>query len=307
ANIGPDGPVFAVFDCDLAKSVKTNSFADTFPNNFFQMGITEHNTAEVAGSLSAEKAVAIWSDFGMFGVAETYNQQRLNDINHANLKLFCTHSGIDVGEDGKTHQSIDYFGLLNSTFGWKVITPADPNQTDRVARYVLSRPGNFAVIMGRSVIPIITDENGKPYFGEGYTYRYGRMETIRDGEDLTLLCAGNMLATGLEAWRRLSDSGKHIRLVCVSDWSDIHADDLRMLSATPQLVTLEDHNVKTGLGTTIAAAMFEQGMSTRITKLGVTHYASSGKAKDLYRMLGIDADGVVRTINAKLEAVSSRV
>ena len=104
----------------------------------------------------------------MFGITESYNQARLNDINKANVKLFCTHSGVNVGEDGKTHHCIDYFGLLNSTFGWKVITPADPNQTDRVVRYVLSRPGNFAVVMGRSKQKTILDESGQPFFGERY-------------------------------------------------------------------------------------------------------------------------------------------
>ncbi len=168
ANMGRPGFVMAVFDCDLAKSVKTDGFAKKYPDSFIQSGIMEHSTATTVGALSAETALAIWSDFGVFGIDETYNQARLNDINHGNVKLFCTHSGINVGEDGKTHQCIDYFSLLNSTFGWKVITPADPNQTDRIVRYVLSHPGNFAVIMGRAVIPVITDDAGEPHFGRDY-------------------------------------------------------------------------------------------------------------------------------------------
>ncbi len=43
-----------------------------------------------------------------FGIAEVYNNQRLNDINQTNLKTVVTHTGIDVGADGKTHQCIDY-------------------------------------------------------------------------------------------------------------------------------------------------------------------------------------------------------
>jgi len=250
----------------------------------------------VAGSLSAERAVSIWSDFGVFGVAETYNQARLNDINHSNLKLFCTHSGVNVGEDGKTHQCIDYFGLLNSTFGWKVITPADPNQTDRIVRYVLSHPGNFAVIMGRSVMPVITDENGSPFFGRNYTYRYGRMETIRSGEVVALVAAGNMLNVAFEAWEKLAASGNRIALVSVSDWSDLHEDDLRMLGDYEQVVVLEDHNIRTGLGTAVGTALQERGLAVRLTKLGVTRYASSGKTSDLYKLLGLDAESVLDRI-----------
>jgi len=305
ANIGRDGFCMAVFDCDLAGSVKTGAFGEKFPDNFFQFGITEHATAVTAGSLSAEKALSIWADFGVFGIAETYNQARLNDINHGNLKLICTHSGVNVGEDGKTHQCIDYFGLLNSTFGWKVITPADPNQTDRVIRYALTTEGNFAVIMGRSVVPIVTDEQGRPFFGEPYEYRYGRMDTIRTGQRLALVAAGNMLPNAFEAWKRLADEGIRVALASVSDWSDLHPDDLAYLAGFPDVVVLEDHNVKTGLGTAIGSALMERDHKVRLTKLGVTDYAGSGKPADLYAMLGLDGDSVAARIRKLIGAAAT--
>ena len=298
AEANGGGPIIAVFDNDLAGSVKTNAFGDKYPDRFFQAGIAEHNTASVAGALSAEKVVTVWSAFGVFGVDETYNQARLNDINQTNLKLFCTHSGIDVGEDGKTHQCVDYFALLNSTFGWKVITPADANQTDRIARYAMTTPGNFAVIMGRSVKPTVTNENGQPFFGDKYKYRYGRMETIRSGEKTALVCSGNMLHNGLEAWQILKQDGFDITVVSVSDWSDLHVDDLRKLGTYEKVVTLEDHVVQTGLGASIGTAMLENGFFTKITRLGVTRYGSSGKPADLYKLLGLDGASVAAKIKS---------
>ncbi len=296
ANAGRSDLAVAVFDCDLAGSVKTNGFAAKYPDNFFQFGITEHSTAATVGSLSVEKALAIWADFGVFGIDETYNQARLSDINYANVKLVCTHSGIDVGEDGKTHQCIDYFGLLNSTFGWKVITPADPNQTDRAVRHALCSDGNFAIIMGRSVIPIITREDGRPMFGDGYTYRYGRMETIRTGERLALVAAGNIVVNALDAWNRLASEGLRVELICVCDWSDLHPDDLAHLAGFSDVLVLEDHNVKTGLGTAIGSALAQNGCSTRLTKLGVAKYGTSGKPADLYKILGLDGASVAAKI-----------
>ena len=229
ANMGRAEFSMAVFDCDLAGSVKTAGFEKKYPDNFFQCGISEHSTATTAGALSAEKALSIWSDFGVFGVDETYNQNRLSDINHSNLNLFCTHTGVNVGEDGKTHQCIDFFALLNSTFGWKVITPADPNQTDLITRYVLSTPGNFGVFMGRAKMNVVLDEHGKPFFGEDYVYRYGRMDLIRKGRDLVLVSAGNMLPDALKSYELLTAEGIAISLVSVSDWSDLHVDDIAML------------------------------------------------------------------------------
>ncbi len=300
ANMSREDFVMGVYDCDLAVSVKTKEFGQKYPDNFFQCGISEHSTATAAGSLSTEKALSIWSDFGVFAVDETYNQARLNDINKGNLKLFCTHCGLAVGEDGVTHQCIDYFALLNATFGWKVITPADPNQTDRVARYVMSRPGNFAVVMGRSKVPTILDEEGKPFFGEGYVYRYGRIEQIRSGDKVALVAAGNMLSIAVKAWETVKQAGSKVALFSISDWSDIHADDLKTLAGYDNVVVLEDHNVKNGLGAQIGEAMFQSGLSTKLTKMGVERYGASGNANDVYRLLGLDADSVTAKVKAIL-------
>ncbi|RLA99601.1 MAG: transketolase, partial [Deltaproteobacteria bacterium] len=133
---------FAVFDCDLASSVKTGTYSTEFPDRFFEAGISEHNTAAMAGAASTQQVVSIFADFGMFGIDETYNQQRLNAINRAHLKLVCTHLGVDVGEDGKTHQCIDYLGLMRNLQGFKVVIPIDPNETDLATRWALSSPGN---------------------------------------------------------------------------------------------------------------------------------------------------------------------
>ncbi len=301
ANMDRDDFVMAVFDCDLAGSVKTSAFEKKYPDSFFQCGITEHSTATIAGSLSAERALSIWADFAMFGVAESYNQARLNDINHTNLKLICTHTGINVGEDGKTHQSIDFFGLLNSTFGWRVITPADPNQTDRIARYVLTHPGNFGVFMGRATMDIIPDEDGRPFFGDHYTYRYGRMDVVRTGEDLVLVTAGNMMAEAFAAWSALDKKGARIALVNVSDWSDFHADDIAMIGEYRRVVTLEDHNVKTGLGAALTVALYDAGFTPTVTRLGVTQYGSSGTPSELYKMLKLDSGSVAATIQRILD------
>jgi transketolase len=302
ANIKKPEFSIGVFDCDLAGSVKTKTFGDKYPDNFFQFGISEHSTATAVGSLSAEKAIGVWADFGVFGIVETYNQARLNDINHSNVKLFCTHCGINVGEDGMTHQCIDYFALLNSTYGWKVITPADPNQTDKIVRYVLSTPGNFAVIMGRSAVPIITDTNGNPYFGSDYKYSYGKMEKIRSGKKLALVSAGNMLWVAMDAYNKIGDAQKDVSLYSISDWSDLHDDDIKSLVSYSNVVVLEDHNVKTGLGTSIGDKMIQLGKTTTLTKMGVSRYGSSGKPNDLYKMLGIDADSVLEKIKILLKS-----
>ncbi|MBW2040150.1 MAG: transketolase, partial [Deltaproteobacteria bacterium] len=112
-----NGTPIVTLDCDLASSVQVEEFKRLFPGHFFEGGIQEHNTATIAGALSKAGILAFFADFGVFGVDETYNQHRLNDINGTNLKLICTHTGLDVGQDGKTHHCIDYLGVMRNLFG----------------------------------------------------------------------------------------------------------------------------------------------------------------------------------------------
>lgn len=295
-NLNEDFLPIAVFDCDLASSVKTAGFAKEFPNNFFQGGIQEHNTATIAGAISTCGIVSFFADFGVFGIDETYNQHRLNDINGTNLKLIVTHNGLDVGEDGKTHQCIDYLGIMRNLFGYKVIVPADPNQTDRVIRYVSKTPGNFVVVMGRSQNPVILREDNKPYYGTPYEFHYGRADIIRPGKDAAVLTMGGMVFRALKAWEILKEKGIYVQILNISCPSDLDVEAIINASKTGILITYEDHNIHTGLGSLIANILAENQVVVRFRKLGIKTYGASGKPDDLYKLQGLDIESLVKSI-----------
>jgi len=292
----PGAAPIAVFDCDLSASVKTDAFASAFPDNFFQGGVQEHNTATIAGAASILGIAAFFADFGVFGVAETYNQHRLNDINDANLKLICTHIGIGVGEDGKTHHCIDYAGVINNLYGYKIIIPADPNQTDRVIRFITREPGNFLVGMGRSKDPIILSKGGAPLFGNNYRFVYGKADWVREGDAATIISNGNMLHRAIQAWEKLQEKGWTVKVLNISCLSEIDQGAIREAAQTGFIITYEDHNVKTGLGSIVANFLAENSLNPKFCKLGITGYAGSAKSDDLYRIQGLDVDSLVKTV-----------
>ena len=304
ANVREDSsPPIAVFDCDLASSVKTAGFAKQFPNHFFQGGIQEHNTATIAGSISTLGLLSFFADFGVFGVDETYNQHRLNDINETNLKLICTHNGLDVGEDGKTHQCIDYIGVVKNLFGYKIIVPADPNQTDRVIRYVSKTRGNFLVAMGRSPIPILLTEEGTPLFGNSYEFRYGHADLVRNGKEAAIITTGGMVYRAVQAWQILKEKGIEVQVLGLSCLSDLDVGAILKSAQTGTVITYEDHQIHTGLGSLVANILAEHGLPIRFHRMGITQYGSSGKPDDLYKMHGLDVESLVQVV---LEEVSKK-
>lgn len=280
------------FDCDLMGSVKLDGFAKACPEGFVQAGIQEHNVATVAGAASVAGVVSVWADFGVFGLDEVYNQQRLNDINGSSLKLFLTHVGLDVGEDGKTHQCIDYVGLFANTFGWKVVVPADPNQTDRVVRWALGQEGNVCVAMGRSVLPVVTDSCGNPIFGGDYSFRYGALDLVRDGSHGAILALGPMVSRAMMAAELLAERGLSVRVLCAASPLGIRGEELYEAVGAGPLLTVEDHNVNTGLGAAVARIMALEGRFIPFMPLGVWRYGDSGSSEEVYERMGLNPHGI---------------
>ena len=283
--------------CDLEGSVKMGGFHKACPGFFFEGGIQEHNTATLAGRLSVEGFQVFFSTFGVFGVSETYNQERLNDINQANLKLVCTHIGLDVGEDGPTHQNIDYIGLIAGCYNFRVFIPADPNQTDRVIRHAASTWGNCFVGMGRSKMGMVAKQDGSgPFFGGDYKFVEGKADVVRHGDDAAIIAIGPMLHEAIKAHDALKAKGIKVRVVNMASVVPIDRAAVVAAARTGIVVTAEDHNVNTGLGTLVSSVIAEAGVACRFRKCGVPHYGASGAPAELFKAYGLDAAALAAAI-----------
>ncbi|MDK2885764.1 MAG: transketolase [Thermosipho sp. (in: thermotogales)] len=288
-------------DCDLKSSVKLDILDRERPDRLIELGVQEHNAAALSGALSVEGFVTFFADFGVFGIDETFNQHRLNAINHTNLKVVVTHCGIDVGEDGKTHHALNYVSAPTAWYGYKVIVPADPNQTDKVVRYVATKYGNFVIAMGRSKLNPIKKEDGTLYYDEHYNFEYGKIDVLRDGNDLIVITMGSVVPNAIEAVDELRKQGKDIALLNVSCPLDLDEEILSRYSRSKILV-LEDHNIFNGLGKMIESKLFEMKIiPEKFLKVGIDRFPVSGNYKYLFKIFGLDKEGIIRNINFLLE------
>jgi len=294
------GSPFAVFDCDLAGSVKTDGFAKAFPESFFQAGISEHNTAAMAGAASTQDVVSVFADFGMFGIDETYNQQRLNAINEAHLKLFCTHLGIDVGEDGKTHQCIDYVGLMRNLEGFSVIIPLDPNETDLAARWALTNPGNVLIGVGRSKLPVVTTEDGTEFFA-GRQFRYGAAHHVRKGSRATLYALGAMTGQAVKAWEILKAEGLDVEVVGISCPTALDKADLADAAKKGPIFVVEDHLAVSGLAAGIAYTAATNAVGIELISMGIKGFPPSGPSDSCMKTYSLLPEDIAERIKERLK------
>jgi transketolase len=289
-------PKIVGISCDLEGSVKMDGFHKHSPQAYLELGIQEHHAAGTAGAMSCENLVTFFSTFGSFAVSEVYNQNRLNDFNHSNVKVVATHVGLDVGEDGPTHQCIDYLGLMKNYFRFSVFMPADPNQTDRIIRHIAVQPGNHFVGMGRSKTPTITREDGSVFYDADYVFTPGKADWLREGTEAAIITYGALTPACIKAWEILKAAGKSVAVVNMASLLPLDKDAVLAAAKTGAIVTAEDHHVETGLGASVAAVLIDNGLAPKMKRLGVKQYGGSGKPSDLYKQQGLDAESIAKTV-----------
>ena len=299
ARLNPNASI-AVFDCDLADSVRISDFARVRPDGFFECGVSEHTTATIVGAASINGVLSIWADFGVFALDEVYNQLRLNDINETNVKIIATHIGYNVGPDGKTHHCIDYIGLIRNLFGFSLIIPCDPNQTDHVTRYVLSQSGNHVIGLSRTKLPVIKTEDGRIFFDENYNYTYAKIDLIREGSDCTVFTFGPMLNKAIQAWETLKAKGISVRIYNISSPLGIEREIIAEAAGTRLIITYEDHIIASGLGSIIGQVIAEDRLTTDFVKIGIEHFGGSDNEEVLYKEYSLDVDSLVRVIEERI-------
>ena len=272
------------------------------PVAYLEAGIQEHHAATMAGGLSHVGLVPFFSTFGAFAVSEVYNQTRLNDFNHTNVKVVATHVGLDVGEDGPTHQCIDYLSLLKNLYGFSVFMPADPNHTDRMVRTAATVDGNVFVGMGRSKTPVICKEDGNPFFDADYQFVPGKADWLRQGGKLTLITYGALAPTVMQAWELLKEEGIAVSVLNMGSLMPLDREAVLAAADSGAIVTVEDHHVDTGLGAMVATVLADNGRAVPFRRLGVARYGGSGKPAELYARQGLDAPSIAATAKELLAA-----
>ncbi|MBT5517054.1 transketolase [Candidatus Peregrinibacteria bacterium] len=298
-DLANNNPHVVALTADVAGSVKTTGVKNNIPERHIECGIAEQHMVSVSGGLSIQGYVPFCSTFGAFMSSRAKNQARVNDLNECNVKMVATHCGLSVGEDGPTHQAIDDISSFSGFFHTRVLEPADPNQCDRMIRFVAQEYGNFYVRMGRSKLPIISKTDGSaPYYDKDYAFEAGKADVLREGSRGTIIAAGPMVIRAIEAAEKL---GGDIEVIAVSSFIPFDAATIvESVKKTGRLVTVHDHNVDTGLAHYVRRAMEEAGLSVPAKHLGVDHYQLSGTADELYKLAGLAVEDISESLHSLL-------
>ena len=289
-KLGREDKNIVVLDADLAQATKTSIFANTFPERFFDMGIAEQNMLGTAAGLALSGKTPFVSTFAVFACGRAYDQIR-NSICYPNLnvKICATHAGITVGEDGATHQMLEDLGLMRGLPNMIVLSVSDDIQTKWAIQEVSKTKGPAYIRLSRFATPIIYDESQR--------FEIGKMIQFGSGTDATVFATGITVSEALKAQENLKKIGKNIRVIDVHTIKPIDKEMIiKCAKETKRLISIEDHSIIGGLGTSISEVLTEK-YPARLERMGIKDtFGISGKAEELMRYFGIDSEAILNRV-----------
>lgn len=285
-------PDVVVLDADLGNATKSISFKEVAPERYFDMGISEQDMMGTAAGLAAAGKIPVASTFAIFATGRAFEQIR-NSICYPklNVKICATHAGLTVGEDGGTHQAVEDISLMRSLPNMTVINPADTKEAEEAVKAIVAYDGPVYVRLGRAEVEDI--------HGADYTFRWGKGEILRDGDDAVVFATGIMVGKALAAADALAAEGMQIRVVNIHTIKPIDAE-LVIASArkTGKVVTAEEHSVIGGLGSAVAEVLARYA-PTKQAFVGIQDtFGESGSPKDLLEKYGLTADEIVKAVKS---------
>ena len=289
-ELGNENKNVVVLDADLSTATKTELFGKEYPDRFFDMGISEQDMMSTAAGFATCGKIPYVSSFAVFAAGRAYDQIR-NSICYPNLnvKICATHAGITVGEDGATHQMLEDISMMRTLPNMTVISPSDDVQTKWAVGEASKIDGPVYIRLSRFATPIIYEDNQK--------FEIGKAVQVGDGTEASIIATGDVVAEAIKAKELLEKEGINVRVI---DMHTIKPIDKEMIikcaKETKKLITIEDHNIIGGLGSSVCEVLAEEE-PCQVIRMGIKDtFGKSGKAEELMKYFKLTAEDIIEKV-----------
>ena len=288
ADLADTDPRIVVLTADLAGANRTIDFKKRHPERFFNIGVAEQNMVSIAAGMASTGLVPYVGTFAAYLALLTCEQIR-TDCAYTGMpvRFLAHHSGMSLGYYGTSHHALEDIGVMRSIAELTVVCAADANELRAILRRSLTWPGPIYIRLGRGRDPEVYES-----VPEGF--ELGRAIRLRDGTDLTMITAGSEVRACLDAAEQLEAGGVSVRVVDMHTIEPLDtAEILAAAEETGAILTVEEHNRKSGLGSAVAETLADAGSGVRFGRHGVPdEHVVLGPPAALYARYRLDADGV---------------
>ncbi|NLZ19498.1 MAG: transketolase family protein [Bacteroidales bacterium] len=270
---------------DARGSVTLGDFAEELPAQFVECGIAEQDAVGISAGLAHSGKKVFCCGPACFYVARSLEQVKVDMAYSGNpVKILGVSGGVAYGALGATHHSLHDIAALRCFPGMNIVLPPDAAATETLVRFLVDFPEPVYVRVGRAGVPDV-------YEGD-FRFEIGKANTLLEGNDITLIGAGETVWHVLQAGKALKEKGIGARVL---DFSWIKPFDrdalLKAARETSRILTVEEHSRFGGLGALVTETLSEAPVPVRI--LGIPdENAVHGCSKEIFHHYGLDAEGI---------------
>ena len=267
------------------------SFAQKFPDRFFDVGIAEQHAVEFAAGLGLngfKPVVAIYSTFLQRAYDQLYHDICLMDVP---VVFALDRAGI-VPDDGPTHQGINDIVYLRHMPHMIVMAPKDENELQHMIKSAFSYTHPAAVRFPKGKgLGVRMDEKFKEI-------PVGKSELLKEGKDL-LLAFGSMVNPAFKAAKKLEKDGISLAVVNARFAKPLDEEMiLRFARKGRVILTAEEGVTAGGFGSAVRELLDrEKKFDVRFKSIGIPlEIYPLAKADQIKKKLRLDEKGLIQQI-----------
>jgi len=277
---------------DLIGSLKMGDFKKNHPERFFQIGIAEANMIGIAAGMTIGGKIPFTGTFANFTTARVYDQIRQSvAYSEKNVKICASHSGLTLGEDGATHQTLEDIGMMKMLPGMVVINTCDYNQTKAATLAIADYQGPVYLRFGRPKVPVFmpTPEEEK--------FVIGKAIQLTEGADVTIVATGHLVWEALQASEKLEKLGITAEVINIHTIKPLDTKAiLKSVKKTGCIVTCEEHNKFGGLGESVARLLSENAPTPQEFVAVNDTFGESATPAQLLKKYHLDDEAIVKAV-----------
>jgi transketolase len=296
-DLARENPEIVALDADLMNSMGMVPFLKEYPERTFNCGVQEANMIGIAAGLSRTGKIPYAHSFGPFATRRCFDQVFMSGAYaRSNVRIVGSDPGVTAAYNGGTHMPFEDMGIMRNVPEMTVMEPTDNAMLEDMIRQLSLVRGMYYVRLLRRFATRI--------YEPGSSFTIGKAVTLREGNDVSIIASGIMVAEALRAADQLAKRGISARVLNMFTWKPIDKDAvIQCAEETGAIVTAENHNIINGLGSAVAEVLVEN-MPVPMERVGVQDlFGEVGPEDYLRKRFGLTPEDIV----SKADRVMQRV
>lgn len=274
---------------DSRGSASLTPFADTYPEQFVEVGIAEQDLVSISAGLAKCGKKAFAASPACFLSTRSYEQAKIDvAYSNTNVTLIGISGGISYGALGMSHHSAQDIAAMAAIPNMRVYLPSDRFQTRHLMEALLQDEKPAYVRVGRNPVEDIYTEENCPFAMDQAT-------VLREGTDVAIIACGEMVKPAYDAAKLLEEKGISatvLDMYCVKPLDE--AAVIKAAENAKAVITVEEHAPFGGLGSMVAQVVSRECPRKVINLALPDAPVITGTSREVFDYYGLNEEGIAK-------------